>query len=126
MPTYRYRRAGGLEPVEIVAASYERTKSGVARFHDVTAADGEWMLRAVDVRHVLISGDVETVPVTRSESPDSSARGRDDLHHVPVHGDALPLDERPVRAPRGLRARIHAHEIEMHLQAFPRSETPPT
>ena len=58
MPTYRYRRANDTESVEIVAASYELTSSGVTAFHNVTEEDGEVLLRTVDVRRVRMARGV--------------------------------------------------------------------
>jgi hypothetical protein len=61
MPTYRYRRTGDAEPVEVVAASYELAPSGVAVFHDVTEENGELLRRTVDVRRVRMTGIVEAL-----------------------------------------------------------------
>ncbi len=121
MPTYRYRRANDSEPVEIVAASYQLTESGVAVFHDVTEENGELLRRTVEVRRVRMTGDVEEP--RRVDERDVELRLETLVRAREVERQRLEamlhthgVTTFPVATPKRLDALARAREVETRLE----------
>jgi hypothetical protein len=120
MPTYRYRRADETESVEIVAASYELTPTGVAVFRDVTEENGELLRRNVEVRRVRMAAGVEAPE--RLDPQEVELRLEELIRAREVERQRLEALVRERHGtltgatPKRLEALLRARDVELHRQ----------